>query len=138
MAPQAEEYSMAQLLSNLDPSFVVLVLLPLAAVIAGWALRIACIVCSVEPPDFWHSVLAVVIICVANIVLRFWLRVVQAPLDYSTQILAPIVTTGLVVSMSIRTGPLAAFKVTFVHGLLCGLIYFAALMMSKVLIAGIM
>jgi hypothetical protein len=138
MAPQAEQYSMAQLLSNLDPSFVVLVLLPLAAVIAGWALRIACIVCSVEPPDFWHSVLAVVIICVANIVLRFWLRVVQAPLDYSTQILAPIVTTGLVVSMSIRTGPLAAFKVTFVHGLLCGLIYFAALMMSKVLIAGIM
>jgi hypothetical protein len=126
---------MAQLLSNLDPHFVVIVLLPLAAVIAGWALRVACSVCSVEPPDFWHSVLAVVIIGVANIVLRFWLRTIGAPIDFSTQFVAPIVVTGLVVSMSIRTGPWSAFKVTFVHGILCGLIYCAALVMSKVLIA---
>lgn len=128
---------MAQLLSNLDPTLVVVILLPLAAVIAAWALRVACSVCSVDPPDFWQSVLAVVIICVANIVLRFWLRVVQAPIDFSTQFIAPLVVTGLVVSMSIRTGPFAAFKVTFVHGILCGLIYCAALVMSKVFIASI-
>jgi hypothetical protein len=129
---------MAQLLSNLDPTFVVVVLLPLAAAIAGWALRVACSVCSVEPPDFWHSVLAVMIICVANIVLRFWLRVIQAPIDFGTQFVAPVIVTGLVVSMSIRTGPLSAFKVTFVHGILCGLIYCAALVMSKVLVASIL
>lgn len=126
---------MAQLLSNLDPTFVVVVLLPLAAVIAGWALRISCTVCSVDPPDFWQSVLAVVIICVANIVLRFWLRVVQAPIDAGTQFIAQAVVTALVVSMSIRTGPWPACKVTFVHGILCGLIYCAALVMSKAIIA---
>lgn len=128
---------MAQLLSNLDPTFVVVVLLPLAAVIGGWALRVACSVCSVEPPDFWHAVLAVVIICVANIVLRFWLRVIQAPIDFSTQFVAPVVVTGLVISMSVRTGPWSACKVTFVHGILCALLYCAALVMGKVLIASI-
>ena len=65
---------MAQVFSDLDPTFIWAVLLLLGALIAGWALRVACSVCSVEPPDFWYSVLAVVIICISNIMLQFWLR----------------------------------------------------------------
>ncbi|MCH8840304.1 MAG: hypothetical protein IH831_06430 [Planctomycetes bacterium] len=129
---------MAQVLSDLNPTFVLAVLLPLGVLITGRALQVACRVCSVEPPDFWHSVLAVVMICVSNIVLQFWLRVTEAPADFSTQILAPAVTTAIVIAMSIRTGPLAALKVTFVHGVLCGLIYCVANVMGKVLIAGVL
>ena len=129
---------MAQLLHDLDPIFVLVVLLPLGALAAGWALQVACSICSVHPPDFWHSVLAVVIICVSNILLRFWLRVSQVPADLGTQILAPAVITALVIAMSIRSGPFAAFKVTFVHGALCGLIYCVATVMGKVLIAGVL
>lgn len=129
---------MAQLLHELDPTLVLAVLLPLGALVAGWALQMACTICSVEPPDFWHSVLAVVVICISNIVLRFWLRISEAPADYGTQLLAPAITTGLVIAMSIRSGPFAAFKVTFVHGVLCGLIYCVASVMGKVLIAGVL
>ena len=129
---------MAQLIRDLDPTFVLMIVVPLAAIIAGWALRLSCNLCSVEAPDFWHCVLAVVIVCVANVVLRFWLRVSQVPESFETQILAPLVTTALVMSMSIRTGPFAACKVTFVHGLLCGLIYCLVHVMSKSLIAGVL
>ncbi len=129
---------MAQVFGDLDPIFVQAVLLLLGALIAGWALQVACNICSVEPPDFWYSVLAVVIICISNIVLQFWLRVTQAPADFSTQILAPAVITVLVIAMSIRTGPFAALKVTFVHGVLCGLIYCVLTAMGKVLIAGVL
>ncbi len=129
---------MTQVLSDLDPTFFWAVLLLLGALIAGWALQVACSVCSVEPPDFWYSVLAVVIICISNIALQFWLRVTQAPADFSTQMLAPAVTTMLVIAMSIRTGPFAALKVTFVHGVLCGLIYCVFIAMGKVLIAGVL
>ena len=44
---------MTQVLSDLDPTFLWAVLLLLGALIAGWALQVACSVCSVEPPDFW-------------------------------------------------------------------------------------
>ena len=135
--PLAEELPMAQLLPELDGTLLLALCLPLGALIAGWALQMACNICSVEPPDYWHSVLAVVIIGIANVVLRFWLRVAEAPVDYTTQLLAPVATTGLVIAMSIRTGPFAAFKVTFVHCVLCGLIYCVASVMGKVLIAGI-
>ncbi len=129
---------MTQVLSDLDPTFLWAVLLLLGALIAGWALQVACSVCSVEPPDFWYSVLAVVIICISNVVLRFWLQVSEVPADFGTQLFAPAITTGLVIAMSIRAGPLGAFKVTFVHGVLCGLIYCVASVMGKALIAGVL
>ena len=129
---------MAQLIRDLDPSFVLLILTPLAAIVAGWALRISCSLCAVEPPEFWHSVLAVVMVGVANVILRFWLRVSQIPESLETKYLAPAVLTILIMSMSIRTGPFAAFKVTFVHLLLCGLIYCFVHVMSKSLIAGVL
>ena len=128
---------MAQMLHDIDPTFVLAVLLPLGALTAGWALQVACNICSVEPPDFWQSVLTVVIICVSNIVLRFWLRVTEAPADLSTQIFAAAITTALVIAMSIRSGPLAALKVTLVHGVLCGLIYSAVTVMGNAMIAGV-
>ncbi len=128
---------MAQLLPELDPTLMLVVLLPLGALVAGWALQMACTICSVDPPDFWHSVLAVVIICISNVVLRFWLQVSEVPADFGTQLFAPAITTGLVIAMSIRAGPLGAFKVTFVHGVLCGLIYCVASVMGKALIAGV-
>ena len=124
--------------TNSDPTFVLAVVLLLGALLAGWALQMACKVCSIEPPDFWHSVLAVVIIGVSNVVLQFWLRVTKVPIDLSTQIFAPAIVTALVIAMSIRTQPLAALKVTFVHGVLCGLIYCVANVMGKALIAGVL
>ena len=129
---------MAQLISGIDPSLVLIILLPLAAGIACWALRVYCTICGLDPPDFWRAVLAVVIICVANVVLRFWLRVIQVPVGSETQILAALLMTILLMAMSTRTGPFAACKVTFVHALLCGLIYGVVQVMSESLIAGVL
>ena len=128
---------MAQVLSDLNPIFLLAVLLPLGVLITGRALQAACRVCSVKPPDFWHSVLTVVMICISNIVLRFWLGVSEVPADFGTQFVAPAVITALVIAISIRTSPLAAFNVTLVHGVLCGLIYCVANVMGKVVIAGV-
>jgi hypothetical protein len=129
---------LTQLLPELDSTLVLAIFLPLGALIAGWTLQMACNICSVEPPDFWQSVLAVVIICIANIVLRFWLRVSEIPATHTTQLLVPAIITGLVIAMSIRSGPFAAFKVTFVHVVLCGLIYCVVSVMGKALIAGVL
>jgi hypothetical protein len=128
---------MAHLIRDLDPTFVLAVLIPLGALAAGWALQMACSICSVEPPDFWKSVLAVVVICISNIVLRFWLRVTETPANFGTQVFAAAVITALVIAMSIRTGPSAAFKVTCTHGVLCGLIYCVVSAMGKALIVGV-
>jgi hypothetical protein len=126
---------MLQLLPELDLRLAATILLPLGALIAGWALQMACTICSVEPPDYWHSVLAVVIICISNVVLRFWLRVSDIVETYTTQLLMPAAITGLIIAMSIRRGPFAALRVTFVHIVLCGLIYCVAAVMGKALIA---
>ena len=122
---------MAQLIQGLDPTLVFLILLPAAALIAAWALRVSCNICDVEPPDYLHCLLAVIIVGVANVVLRFWLRINDGPLSFEVQVLAPLATTVLVLSMSIRTGPINACKVMLVQGILCGMLYCAALLMKK-------
>ena len=121
---------MAQLFQGFDPTFLFLVLLPIAALVAAWALRVSCNICEVAAPDYWHAMLAVIIVAVANLVLRFWLRTGGGPISFEAQLLAPLATTVLVLSMSIRTGPVNACKVLLVQGLLCGMILSAAMLMS--------
>lgn len=125
---------MANLIDGLDPMLVFLVLLPMAALIAAWALRVSCNICDLDPPDYLHCLLAVVIVAVANVVLRFWLRINDGPVSFEAQVLAPLATTVLVLAMSIRTGPINACKVMVVQGILCGMLYCAALVMKKTLL----
>ena len=122
---------MVSLIHGLDPGLVFLVLLPAAAFVAAWALRVSCNICEVEPPDYLHCLLAVVIVAVANVVLRFWLRINDGPISFEAQVLAPLATTVIVLSISIRTGPINACKVIVVQGILCGMIYCAVVVVKK-------
>ena len=129
---------MAQLIQQFDPSILFFVVLPVAAVVAAWALKIACAICDLNSPDFWHCVLAVIVVAVANLALRFGLRAGTGPISFEAQVLAPLATTALVLSMSIRTGPINACKVMLVHGLLCGMILSAVVLMSQSLALAVM
>ncbi len=122
---------MTQFIQLFDPSVLFFVVLPIAAIVAAWALKIACAICDLDSPDFWHCVLAVIVVAVANLALRFALRAGAGPISFEAQVLAPLATTALVLSMSIRTGPINACKVMLVHGLLCGMILSAVLLMSQ-------
>ena len=122
---------MPQLLQGIDPPLVFLLILPLAAVIAAWALRVSCNMCDVDAPDFWHCLLAVVIVVLSNLALHFALSIHENPLSYEARFLAPLAVTVLVLGMSIRTGPINACKVILVQGILCGILYYAAVLMKK-------
>lgn len=122
---------MAQIIHGLDPTLVFLVLVPMAAAATAWALQISCKICGVDAPDYLNCLLAIVVVAVANVVLRFWLRVNQGPISFEAQVLAPVATTILVLAMVIRTGPLNACKVLVVHGLLCGTILYVVLAMTE-------
>ena len=128
---------MAQIFHGLDPTLVFLVLVPTAAAIAAWALQLACKICDVEVPDYLHCLLAIIVVAIANVVLRFWLRVNQEPLAFGAEWLAPVATTILVLSVLIRTGPINACKVLLVHGLLCGTILGAVLAVTERLPSGL-
>ena len=91
---------MDPLLSAFDPIVVFAVLLPLAAMLATWGLQVACTSCSVDPPDFWQALLAVIVICIANVVVHFWLQVTHSALELETQLVATLLITAVVLTLS--------------------------------------
>ena len=95
----------------------------------------SCSVCSVDPPDFWHAAISVVVIATVNIVLRFWLNVTHVPPGLGSQLLAPLVASSAVVSISVHTGPFSAVMVTLVHGLICSMCYLGATTLGSAIMA---
>jgi hypothetical protein len=114
---------MAQMVNQLDPALVFLVLLPLGLAIAAWALQMACAVSDVEPPDYWQSLLCIVLIVVANVVLRFWVNISVPHPGLGYHVLWPLGMTSAIVAVMVRTGPMSAIVVTVCEGALCAGLY---------------
>jgi hypothetical protein len=111
--------------ADLDTLWTLAALVPLAVAAAAWALQMSCGFCSVDPPEFWHSVTTVVIIAVANVVLRFFLQVTDSAHGIGAEYLAPAVVTAAVIALSLPTGPFSASTITIVEIVLCALMYYA-------------
>jgi hypothetical protein len=111
--------------SDLDLIFTLAALVPLAVAVAAWALQMACGFCSVEPPEFWHAVIVVVIIAVTNVVLRFFLQMTDSAYGMAPQYFLPAVATAAVICLSLPTGPFSAATITIVQVVLCALVYYA-------------
>lgn len=111
--------------ADLDAVFTLAALVPLAVAAAAWALQMACGFCSVDPPEFWHSVTTVVIIAVTNVVVRFLLQMTGADDGLGARYLAPAAATAAVIALSLPTGPFTATTITVVQVVLCALMYYA-------------
>ena len=120
-----------QLLRFFDPIFVWTVLLPMGVILAAWGLQFACSFCSVDPPDFWQALLAVIVICIANVVMRFWLQVNQNTVEIETQFVASLLTTAVVLTLSLQTNPLAATVVSVVHFMFYSAFYLAVTLVGS-------
>ncbi len=108
---------------NYDTLWTLAALVPLAMAVAAWALQMASGFCSVDPPEFWHAVTTVVIIAVANAVLRFVLHAADAAHGIAPQYFAPILITSAVITLSIPTGPFTALTITVVQLVLCAAVF---------------
>jgi hypothetical protein len=111
-------------LTDLDAIWTLAALVPLSVAAAAWALRMACGFCSVEPPEFWHAVITVVIIAVTNVVLRFFLQVTDSAEGMAPEYLAPAVATASVIALSLPASPFSALTITVVQGVLCATMYY--------------
>ena len=110
---------------DVDTLWTLAALAPLAVAAAAWALRMACGFCSVEPPEFWHAVIIVVVIAVTNVVLRFFLQVTDSAHGMGPQYFAPALATSAVIALSLPTGPFSALTITVVQVVLCAMIYYS-------------
>ncbi len=117
---------MNTLLSQFDPGWVLTVTVPLGIAVAAWLLRMSCGMCAVEAPDFWHAMLVTLLLGLMHIALRFWMNVTDVPPGIGSRFIVPMMASALVLAISLRTGPLAALRVTLVQGALCGVLYFSA------------
>lgn len=122
---------MFQFFSGLDPTLVLCLFVPAAMIFAAWSLQIACAIASVDPPDFWQSLLCTFLVVVANIVLRFWVNTSVSAPGLGTSLLAPIVLTIAIVAILVRTGPLSALVVTTCQGLIFTALYLGLSMLNS-------
>jgi hypothetical protein len=111
--------------NDLDAVWTMAALVPLAVAAAAYALQMSCGFCSIEPPEFWHAVVTVVIIAVANVVLRFVLQMTDSAGGMMGHYAAPAIATATVISLSLPTGPFSATTITVVQVVLCALMYYA-------------
>lgn len=123
---------------NYDALWTLAALVPLGTAVAAWALQMASGFCSVDPPEFWHAVTTVVIIAVANAVLRFVLHAADAAHGIAPQYLAPILVTSAVITLSVPTGPFTALTITVVQLVLCAAIFYSLLWLHTVVATSIM
>jgi hypothetical protein len=110
---------------NLDVIWALAALVPLGIAAAAWALQMSCGFCSVDPPEFWHSVTTVVVIAFANVILRFMLQTMDQATGMSSQYLMPGIATAAVIAVMLPTGPFSASTITVVQVVLCALMYYA-------------
>jgi hypothetical protein len=126
------------LVSNSEDLWTLAALVPLAICCAAWALQMACGFCSVDPPEFWHAVTTVVIIVVANAVLRLVLQTVDSANGIAPQYFAPILATSAVITLSLPTGPFSALTITVVQLILCAMIYYFLLWLQSIVVTSVM
>ena len=126
---------MSHLIHQIDPAAFFLIVVPLGLAIAAWALQMACSVSSVQTPDYWQSLLCVILAVIANVVVRFWVNtsVPNAGLVY--QFLVPLGVTVAIVAIMVRVGPISAMLVTISSGAICAGIYVGVSMASSALVA---
>jgi hypothetical protein len=126
-----------QFFYDFDALWTLAALVPLAIAASAWALQLACGFCSVEPPEFWQAVTTIVIIALANVVLRFVLYTTDAAEGIAAQYFAPILATSAVISLSLPTGPFTALTVTTVQVILCALMYYGLLWLQAIVASSI-
>ena len=124
---------MAPFIDRFDPALVFLVIVPIGLAIAAWALQMACAISAVDPPDYWQSLLCVVLAAVANVVLRFWVNISVPDPGLGYQLLLPLGMTAGIVAVMVRVGPISAVMVTVCEGAICAGIYIGASMASSAL-----
>ena len=94
---------MGPTLANYDALWLLAALVPLGVAAAAWALQMSCGFCSVEPPEFWHAVTTVVMIAVANCVLRLVLQMTDSAYGMGPQYLIPALATSAVIALGVPT-----------------------------------
>jgi hypothetical protein len=128
---------MSQFLDRLDPALLFLVVVPVGLAVAAWALQMACAVSAVDPPDYWQSLLCVVLAVVANVILRFWVNISVPDPGLGYHLLLPLGMTTAIVAVMARVGPISAVVVTVCEGAICAGIYIGVSMASSALIAAL-
>ncbi len=126
---------MVSFFNHLDPAFLFLVVVPVGLAIAAWTLQMACSIAAVDPPDYWQSMLCVVLIAVANVILRYWINVSVPDPDLGYRVILPLGMTAAIVAVMVRVGPVSAVVVTVCEGAICAGIYIGVSMASSALIA---
>jgi len=123
------------LLYDLDPGLFWALAIPLGTATGAWALRLACAICSVEPPVFWRAVVTVIAVCIASGILVYWLRATVADVSLATQLILPLVTAMAILCISLSTSPGSAFLVSVVQVSICALAYLVVVMVDRCVLA---
>ena len=118
---------MAFHIAGLDPQLTLLLLAPLALAAAAWALRIACAFSLTEVPSFWHAVVLVFTLVIANGAVQFYLGVTHTKLGLSSQYVMPAIVNALVLTVGLPVNPVSGLMVTIVHACICGVVYVGAM-----------
>jgi len=125
-------------IGNSDALWTLAALVPLAVAVAAWALQLACGFCSVDPPEFWHAVSTVVIVAVANAILRFALHTTDAAYGIGPQYLAPLLVTSAVICLAVPTAPFTAVTITASQLVICAMVYYALLWIREIYISTVL
>lgn len=134
----AEEIVLVYLLREVNPLVLALLLVPFLVAIAAWALRMACSFSSVKPPGFIQSTLTVLLICVANVALVFFLRYTHASPGLWSHLVAPLLTTATMIALTVRTGPLAAVITTVSFASICGGAFYSLAVLNDAVLGKIL
>jgi len=116
---------MAYLLSVFDPTVATFILIPICIAIAAWALRVACSFSSVDPPEFLQSTLTVILICITNVVVSYFMHLAQASPGIGTHLVVPVLATATMIALTVKTGPLSALITTISFASICGGVYYS-------------
>jgi len=118
-----------------DPVVVTLLLVPVCIAIAAWALRVACSFASVKPPEFLQSALTVILICVTNVVVSYFLHLTQASPGIGTHLVIPVLATATMIALTVKTEPLSALITTISFASICGGVYYSLSIINAAMVA---
>ena len=124
------------LLYNLGPVLFWAIAIPVSLAVAAWALKIACAICSVESPEFWQSVVTVIVVCAANAIWRYYLEISLFPLGLGTHLIAPIVITVAILAISLATDLGSALMIASVQICICAAIYLTLTTLDGLVLVG--
>lgn len=110
---------------SLDVLWALAALVPLCIAAAAWSLQLSCGFCSIDPPEFRHAVVVVVVTAFVNVILRFGLQMYDYGTGLGPQYVIPVFASGIVITFMLPTGPFTATTITIVQVILCALLYFA-------------